>query len=290
MASLTENAAAWIEAVTPAPLIGPVEPVRDRPWSFVAKVPTTDGVLWFKENRGGTRFEAGLLGALAGWVPDAVLAPIAIHPDCGWSLQPDGGPILREAEVAPGPEDWERVLTGHAELQRRLAERVPEMLELGVPDQRPDGLMAQFDRLPVPAAVAELRPRWADLCDELAASAVPASLDHDDLHDGNVFTSGKFFDWGDSNIAHPFAVLLVSLRVAGQRFPDPAVLDRLRDAYLEVWTDLADAPTLRREAEAARRLGMIGRSLSWSRSLPDEAARAEYGENVVGWLEELLED
>jgi hypothetical protein len=68
------------------------------------------------------------------------------------------------------------------------------------------------------------------------------------------------------------------------------VLDHLRDTYLEVWTDLADAPTLRREAEAARRLGMIGRSLSWSRSLPDEAARAEYGENVVGWLEELLED
>jgi hypothetical protein len=288
--TIDEEIAAWIDAVTPVPVTGPITTVKDRPWSYVATVPTGDGRLWFKANRGGTRYEAGLLDALSRWVPDDVLAPLAIDPVRGWSLQPDGGAVLRESDPPLDAAAWELVLVRHAGLQRRLASRVPDMLALGVPDHRPQALMAQFDRLPVPDAVAELRPRWANLCDALAASAVPASIDHDDLHDGNVFTSGKWFDWGDSSVAHPFAVLLIALRVAAQAYPDPVVLRRMRDAYLEVWSDVADIATLRAEADIARRLGKIGRALSWERSLSDDAARAEYGDAISGWLELLLEE
>ena len=65
----------------------------------------------------------------------------------------------------------------------------------------------------------------------MAASAVPMRLQHDDLHDGNVFADGRVFDWGDASVGHPFGVLLVTSRVAADRFGvpdgDPLVL-RLR--------------------------------------------------------------
>jgi hypothetical protein len=109
-----------------------------------------------------------------------------------------------------------------------------------------------------------------------------------------VFTSGRVFDWGDASVAHPFGVLLVSLRVAADRFDvragDP-VLARLRDAYLEPWSDIADRASLLAEVEAAVQVTKVSRALSWERSLvgADAAALAEYGPNVQGWLDELLE-
>ncbi len=278
----------WISRVAPSPQTGPIDVIKDRPWSMVAKVPTADGTLWFKENRAGTRFEAGLLCALARWAPDDVITPIAVDAARGWSLLPDGGAPLRDLDPRPDAAHWERMLAGHADLQRRLAGRVLDMLAFGVPDHRPHAIMAQFDRLPVPAAVAKLRPRWSDLCDELAASPIPASLQHDDLHDGNVFASGRFFDWGDANVGHPFSVLLVAMRVAAQRL-DAVALDRIRDAYLDVWSDLATGEELRRHAYVATEVGKIGRALAWNRALATEADRAEYGDSVTGWLEMLLE-
>jgi hypothetical protein len=43
---------------------GPVEE-RVRPWSLVWRVPTDAGDAWFKANSDGTRYEAGVLAALA---------------------------------------------------------------------------------------------------------------------------------------------------------------------------------------------------------------------------------
>jgi hypothetical protein len=282
----------WIAAVSPAPLSGPIEVIKERPWSLVAKVPTADGPLWFKENRGGTRYETYLLAALSRWVPDAVLTPVALDHERGWSLQPDGGSTIHESDATPDPRRWEALLSAHAGLQRRLAKRAAEMVAAGVPDQRPETLMAQFDRLPVPPAVLPLRARLQERCAALANSAVPASLQHDDLHDNNVFTSGKVFDWGDASVSHPFAVLLVSLRVAARQFdagPGDPRLARIRDAYLEGWSDLADRAALIRDAEDAVELAKIGRAISWHRALMTSPDDAEFGDSVTGWLSELAQ-
>jgi hypothetical protein len=120
------------------------------------------------------------------------------------------------------------------------------------------------------------------------------SLQHDDLHDGNVFADGRVFDWGDSSVGHPFGVLLVTSRVAADRFEvsdgDPLVL-RLRDAYLEPWSDLASREALLADVRAAVQLGKVGRSLSWQRALvdatPDDVASFE--DPIAGWLDELRE-
>lgn len=272
---------------------GEPQTVRERPWSLVAKVPTTSGLWWFKENRAGTRYEAGLIEALARWAPGRVLPPLAVDADRGWSLLPDGGPTVREATTAPDLSRWEELLSQHASFQRDVGVRVDGMLALGVPDQRPGRMPALLDALvdtlPLPEPVVAYRPVLAGLCEELAASPIPPSIQHDDLHDANVFADGRFFDWGDAAVAHPFGVLLITLRVAAQFFDGPA-LDRLRDAYLEPWSDLAGRSRLLRDVELAAQVAKAGRALAWQRALTQATAEdlAGLDDPVGGWLEELV--
>ena len=75
--------------------------------------------------------------------------------------------------------------------------------------------------------------------------ASPHTIQHDDLHGGNIVVGpagDRFFDWGDAVVAHPFATLTVTFNSiahqTGRDLDDPA-FDRLRDAYLEAWTDVA---------------------------------------------------
>jgi aminoglycoside phosphotransferase (APT) family kinase protein len=52
------------------------------------------------------------------------------------------------------------------------------------------------------------------------ATGVPATIQHDDLHDDNVFVVAqhpRLIDWGDAVIAHPFSTLRVTLDVLGPR-------------------------------------------------------------------------
>ncbi|MGQ5260593.1 aminoglycoside phosphotransferase family protein [Micromonospora sp. ZYX-F-536] len=292
---------------------GPVEP-RVRPWSLVWRVPTDDGPVWFKANNPGTAHEAVLIAALARLAPERVLAPIAVDPEQGWSLLPDGGESLRDVLGRDGDlTHWERALPGYAALQRATTREADELIAAGVPDHRPEvlpGLFAELldDRGSLriggegglsPETYERLRaelPAYAERCRRLADIGIPATVQHDDLHDGNVFAGPagyRYFDWGDASVAHPFGTLLVTLRsvrYASELPADDARLGRLRDAYLEAWTDRYDRRTLVEAADLAVSLGAVSRSLSWRRALdtPDPA-RAEYAEAVPGWLEELLE-
>ncbi|MEU8077701.1 phosphotransferase [Catellatospora citrea] len=300
---------AWIdESLAGAGLraAGPVEQTRVRPWSVLAKVPVGERTVWFKANGHCSTYEARLLDALGRWAPGRVLEPIAIDGERGWSLLPDGGRTLREV-AADDPGHWEDLLARHAELQRDLAPRAAEMLALGVPDmtaaQLPGHLTALLgDPLVGGSLTAEkatllraYEPRYRLLCEQVAASAVPVTVQHDDLHDANVLVGDgyRFFDWGDASVAHPFAVLLIAMRIAADRYdlkPGDPVLARLRDAYLEPWTGYGTRAELAAEVEPAVQAAKVSRSLSWQRSLvdADPGSLAEYGPAVPGWLEELL--
>ncbi len=291
---------------------GPVEE-RVRPWSLVWRVPTDDGDAWFKANSDGTRYEAGLLAALSRLAPGRVPDPLAVDADRGWSLLPDGGRTLRDVlAVAPDPGRWELILPAYADLQRVSAAHADELLALGLPDHRPEVLPGLFVHLLddtdslllgtedglTPEMHARLRghaDRYARDCRRLADLGVEPTVQHDDLHDGNIFvaTDGpRFFDWGDASLAHPFGTLLVTLRSVGHAFELPAgdaVLLRLRDAYLEAWTDRYDRADLREAAALATTVTTVSRSLSWRRALPaTDPTRAAYAAAVPGWLEELF--
>jgi hypothetical protein len=297
-------------------VVGEIEQPHVYPWSTVLRVPTEDGPVWFKANARGTAYEPRLLLALGRWCPDRVLVPLAADVDRGWMLLPDGGTTLRSAQG--GQTDlahWERVLVEYAELQRLLVPRAAEMVGLGVPDLRPPALPGHLADLldDEPALMidqpdgltsdqlARLRSeqgRFAAWCDELAATGIPASLQHDDLHDANIFMPYdgvgpyRVFDWGDASVAHPFTTLLVTLRVVayfGKLDNGAPELLRLRDAYLEPWTAEHERSTLLEACRLALLTGPLGRALSYRRSLLDAtaSARSRYGEGVPGWLVDL---
>ncbi|MFK0252542.1 aminoglycoside phosphotransferase family protein [Streptomyces sp. NPDC090445] len=294
--------------------------VRLRPWSVLVRLSVegtaaeavgVDTPVCFKANPPAGAFEAGLAGALARWVPEHVLAPLAVAADRGWALLPDGGPLFRDV-LDRGPADagaWEEPLRRYAALQRTLTRYASEIEALGVPSARTAALPEVFDRLvgentalePAQrAALHALRPRLSDWCAELAGLGIADTLDHSDLHESQLFAPrpGRFtfFDWGDAAVTHPFCSLLVPARAARARY-GAEVLPRLRDAYLEPWTgNGATAGELRRAVSLAWRLGAIGRAASWGRVFPEAAGTgAANGTNGANghsdsarWLLELL--
>jgi aminoglycoside phosphotransferase (APT) family kinase protein len=146
---------------------------------------------------------------------------------------------------------------------------------------------------PERAALAKLLPRYLDGCARLAGTDPGPSLNHDDLHSGNVLpgpVTDRFFDWGDASLASPLTSLLVALRSMAHTFDLPRgdrLLLRLRDAYLEPW---ALGPDGRDLAELAMWTGALGRALAWRRALvaATPAERRELDDPVGAWTRLLL--
>ncbi|CAA9213868.1 MAG: hypothetical protein AVDCRST_MAG52-245 [uncultured Blastococcus sp.] len=293
-------------------LDGEPEQPHVRVWSTAFRLPLRGGtVAWLKCVGPGSAQEPVLAGALGGWVPDRVLVPLAVEPARRLLLLPDGGATLRASGA--GVAVWADVLRAYAGLQLDLVPHAAAMLGLGVPDTRPAHLPGQVDDL-VADDEAQLTGRPGGLepavrrrlvadrdavvraCRELADGGLPATVQHDDLHDANVFVSGgryRFFDWGDASLSHPFLSLLVALRMAGRALElpdgDPA-LHRLRDAYLEPWSAYGSPAELRAQCDLALRVAPLARALTWRRLLRGvhPAERAEWAGSVADWTAEYL--
>ena len=292
--------------------------LRGRLWSVVARVPTTGGDLWFKQNapRGG--FEPALLAFLAARDPEAASALVAIDARRYRSLTRDVGDRLDDLlKRDPDMRHLHAPLRHYAELQRHLAAHVDELLALGVPDGRPAHIEALLDdvlaaapsgildedvRRHVAAKLPELRADAA----ELEALAVPATIDHQDLHPGNMLgrnsgdsshgnsggdssSGSRAFDWGDASLGSPFGSILVVLRALPDFAPtdrtDPEVL-RLREVYLEAWRQDGRWTTaeLDRAVVLALRLTMVMRAHTWTRVLPCFRSNARPWRQVAEWL------
>jgi Ser/Thr protein kinase RdoA (MazF antagonist) len=107
--------------------------------------------------------------------------------------------------------------------------------------------------------------RVPELCAALDAFGLPESIQHDDLHDNNVFLrDGRLalHDWGDATVAHPLFSYMKAFEVARRDGTDPAPL---LEALLEPWT--AHLPKLRLEAacELALPLSRISYALQLQR-------------------------
>ena len=286
------------------------------------RIPTARGPVWFKASGPGTAHEGPLLEAFRRLPVARVVLPFAVHATRPWLLFDDAGPTLRAASPdGLGDHDlgaWGRILAEYALLQRSVesAVAVAAMEGAGVPDGRPAtlerelarlldddwvwGLVAPEDRAAATQARARLRAADRDISDGVArldAAGVAHTIQHDDLHGGNIVAGpagDRFFDWGDAVIAHPFATLNVTFNSIAHRtgrvLGDPA-FDELRDAYLEAWTDVAPRDALLDAVGLARDLGCIGRALAWERALADLAPGEMdgHGDAIAGWLVELGE-
>jgi hypothetical protein len=293
---------------------GPPEQVHVYPWATVLRVPTSAGELFFKAMLPPVAHEAGALAVLASLRSDLVTDVVAADRERGWMLMRDAGAQIRTL-TGERLEDWERILSAYAGLQIDAVEAVDVLLAAGVPDCRTESLPPLVDAVLEDDEAVRLGrengltreerrnlreqylPRFAGLCEELAALPIRDSIQHDDLHGGQVFVRDglwRILDWGDACIAHPFASLVVPLRWLAHRrglAEDAPELERLRDAYLEPWTTVAPRGELVCAADLARRVGCATRLLSWQRIVPhlDAPAREDYGEAVPRWFRQLLE-
>jgi hypothetical protein len=259
-----------------------VELLRTRPWSAIARVPTADGVVWFKEDPPALAFEPALTELVADRRGDC--APEVLAAEGARMLTSDCGHSLREVHDSGAAEPrWEDVLALYAELQIELMEDADRALALGVPDERIGLLPPLYAELfgeddllgPVHAAA-----------ERLADDGIPLTIVHQEAHDGNVYVQdGRpcFIDWAESCVSHPFVGPLLAFRTATERGGDP---ERLRDLYLEPFTRFAALAELRTRFADGYLLNAVCRILLWQRilaPLPLEAA-APHGDPISGWL------
>ena len=143
-------------------------------------------------------------------VPDAVPPLLAVDPVTGWMLMADAGEQLRT--VVPRERSlarWLDVLELYAGIQLDLGRRRGRAARAGVPDLRlgdPAGEVRPADGRDRRRASGSARPsgRVAELADELAAYGLPELLQHDDLHDGQVFVrEGSTWSWTGATPASP---------------------------------------------------------------------------------------
>ena len=263
---------------------GPVRVTRERAWGTVSTAPTTDGPVWLKVPGPSVAFEVALYELLDSVVPDRVPRALAVDVPRGRLLLADGGPTLPDDDFSA----LGGMLASYGALQRELESHVDSLLAVGVADMRPAAMPARFDEAlavaertaapddrPALDRIAGLRSEFGGWCARLAGSPVPASIDHNDLHPGNVFAAGpRFYDWGDAVVAHPFASMLVALGFLhlrhGRTAADPMFV-RMRDAYLEPFTGLAPRASLVAEVELACRVGKVARALTWERAAGSSA-------------------
>src|SRR5262249_8726430 len=97
-------------------------------------------------------------------------------------------------------------------------------------------------------------------------------IEHNDLHDGNVFSRdglARILDWGDAALAHPLFTLTVE--------EDPGS----RAAYLEPWAELFEHESLLADVEDVLALRYLLRAVTWGRLVDLDAAFAAHVEERV---------
>lgn len=270
----------WIRKhVEPA---GAIETTHDRPWATVMRVPVAAGVIWFKACAQVQAFEPRLTADLYSRWPDRVTEVLAIDEARRWLLLGDAG--IAVGKRGNPPEAWLEALPPYAELQKGEMPYAREHIGHGVPDLRMASLPAGYERLlasELPIAKDDLNrlrdyaPRFTELCAVVSDLGIQESIQHDDLHMGNLYADGsklRFLDWGDSSIAHPFFSLVVTFRFLEEfnhLAPDDRWFSRLRDAYLEPW-----GSGLEETFDIAVHVGWFAHAIAWTRqraALPPEA-------------------
>ncbi len=284
-----------------------IEEVQRAGKCYVLAVTTPGGRYFFKECEPILKHEPALTKALAGWFPVDMPRVIGIDEARRWLLTADAGPDVRALMKADGDVNrWEAILSRFAALQQATVPYAEQLIALGVPDRRLDKLPAIYDELAADAdalligqqdglseadleRLRHFRPEVERLCEALGGYNLPPTLHHDDFHVGNVGVLDghyRFFDWGESCIAHPFYSLVIPIRYAKYIFKqEQPFLDHLRDLYLSAWTAYEPMERLYEALQLSSQLMALCRTMTWRQLAKDadEAYHAEIADTVPYW-------
>ncbi|MDP9134875.1 MAG: aminoglycoside phosphotransferase family protein [Actinomycetota bacterium] len=296
----------WLRATLPPlgyQLRGRAEQHKVWELSCVLRQPTDRGDVYVKANLTSPLLvdEAAILPTLTRLFPAHVAAPLAVEAEHGWLVTADFG---TEVGWTAPVEVRQAVVEQFAQLQLASIPYVGQLIRAGCLDRRPAWLAAQ---LPLWCA-AELTGQWVgpdvaarlqaavpglvELCGELEADGLPATLAHGDMHMSNVAQGPdgyRFFDWTDACVAHPF----VDLIAVGHE-EDAQLRERLLTAYLAQWTSVAALEDLRRSWAMAEVLSKANQAISYMslglslRRTPTEAPHPLFASWTGRWLQSTL--
>ncbi len=266
-----------------------------RVWSIsaVLRVPTDAGDVWFKASCDLFRSEAALHRVVARHFPDDVPVLIATDDDRGW--------LLMEAMQGAGESD--RVPGADAALAERWGvvqlaslDVLDELREAGAPVRGADVTVAGFRRAAtespeLASLTPEQRTALGEVTDEVERMVrefwdcgVPDTLNHGDLHLGNVAFDGsvlRVFDLTDSCVSHP---LLDGYHLAhfDERRPSESTLFA---AFVKPWREAFPDARIDRAAELAPVANLAFQADTFHRiSLATEPASAYELGGVVAYL------
>lgn len=293
---------------------GPLVQERVRFWSTVLSVETDAGRVWVKENAPSQAFEAALVTVVEGIVPGLCAPVVAADTGRGWLATADLGMPLWHDLTPPPVDDWVAVVGQYAAAQRELSDHEQALLATGLSafpstgDDVVGWVVALVDRLRALPVDDPRRPtdeecalvddglgRIHDAATALVESAMPSTLQHNDLHLGNAFRrpggGAAFIDLGDAVWAHPLTALRIPLWTLRHRYDDdaadgPAGAQALA-AGLAPWTDRWDAATLAGLMPAADRISCLHRAQSWSRlqaDVPVDVVDESFVRAAVEWV------
>jgi Phosphotransferase enzyme family len=273
---------------------GELQTIHDRPWSTVVRVPTAAGDLFLKQEQALQAYEVPLVVALFERWPDRVPEVVAADTERAWLLLRDAGVNVAESGAV---DAFPRALRLYGELQVAEAAHVDDFLAMGMRDLRLSVVTELYEpfferdhgleRNEV-ARLLALAPKYRDLCASLKAFHLPASIQHDDLHQWNIFVRGDrvgLYDWGDSSVAFPLWSWLKPLRAMNEHGFDP---EPARSAYLSAWTQLAPEQRLREALELALPTGQFAYSLQIRRQYDLTQAHDDYAAYLPQNLRRLL--
>jgi len=315
-----EEAHAWIRQQANQhgiPITGEIEQPHIYPWSTVMKIPTDQGLIFFKATAQETVYESTLTQKLAEYYPKCMPKLISVETSLGWMLMRDGGEPLR-ASIRPTKniQPWYPVIQLFSEVQIGCIKHTPELINMNIPDWRLVNLprfytelLADTDSILVdqPKGLTSeefnraqgLTPRFAQICKQLMSIGIPETVNHGDFHDGNVLVKDGniiLFDWGDACVAHPFISLrtfFVSIEIALELddYSFTPEMQALLNVYLEPWQKFAPKERLQEAYLLSRCVASIVKALMWHQTISSikYPLRDEYAHIVPELFREFIE-
>lgn len=249
--------------------------------SCLLRVPTSEGMVFFKASYSKPPVEAALVPFLAERWPQFVAPPLAVDLERNWILSRD---LTAEGVVSPDCSFLPRFVRALATLQVESMTCMDELKALGCPVRdlsyladwagHSAGLLPLLQSGLEPlnesevGQVPEALAAYAQCCRQLLEYPVPSALVHDDFRVDNLALQGDtfhIFDWTDAVIGHPFMALeyinapWASFQ-SGNAVYTPesesgkAIVKEINSAYLEGFLAFAPMPQLQQAWALAQAL------------------------------------
>ncbi|WP_404350152.1 phosphotransferase [Sutcliffiella horikoshii] len=285
--------------------ISDTETIKATDISLVQKCTFRNATLYFKATGKASEFEPLLTEELFLRNPKQIVEVIASHPDHPWMLMKElKGVSLRKTK---DKTRWKNCLQEYAHLQVKESRNLSRSVDIGVPDRRFAILKdeIEFHLLDLchtglnkseTKIIMELKEELLEMCDSLE-NVVPYSLDHGDLHSGNIHVVGNdtvFFDWGDAAVSHPFFSTRIFWHALDELIESDSdwldIVNEFKPYYLEPWREFAPLADLEKALEVSDQLACVYRALGWHLYItPCRKDKEDSKNKPAQWLRVLLE-